>query len=123
MDLNLKGKVIMVAAGSRGLGFGIAEACVQEGAFVCIGSRSQDKVNTAVTALSNYEGSVQGSVLDAKDGDSILKWRGEVLSKFGRIDGLVVNAGGPPAGKFDDFILLSSSNGHSSTQTSFGLLF
>lgn len=103
MDLNLKGKVIMVAAASRGLGFGIAEACIQEGAFVCIGSRSQEKVSAALTKLSNYEGSAQGSVLDAKDGESILKWRDEVLSQFGRIDGLVVNAGGPPAGKFDDF--------------------
>ncbi|MFT5197250.1 MAG: 3-oxoacyl-[acyl-carrier protein] reductase [Cellvibrionaceae bacterium] len=103
MDLNLKGKVIMVAAGSRGLGFGIAEACAKEGANVSIGSRSQDKVDSAVMALEKFGSGVQGATLDAKDADSILEWTDGVLSRFGRIDGLVVNAGGPPAGKFDDF--------------------
>lgn len=93
----------MVAAGSRGLGFGIAEACAQEGANVCIASRSQEKVDAAVLELGKYGGGVQGATLDAKDPSSILDWSDGVLSRFGRVDGLVVNAGGPPAGRFDDF--------------------
>ncbi len=103
MDLNLKDKVIMVAAGSRGLGFGIAKACAQEGANVCIGSRNQNKVDSAVMELGKFGGGVQGATIDAKDPDSILEWTDGVISRFGRIDGLVVNAGGPPAGRFDDF--------------------
>lgn len=93
----------MVAAGSRGLGFGIAEACAMEGANVCIASRSQDKVDAAVMALGKHGAGVQGATIDAKDPDSILEWTDGVISRFGRIDGLVVNAGGPPAGRFDDF--------------------
>lgn len=103
MDLNLKDKVIMVAAGSRGLGFGIAEACAQEGAKVCVASRSQEKVDAAVLELGKYGNGVQGTTLDAKDPISILDWSDGVLSRFGQVDGLVVNAGGPPAGRFDDF--------------------
>ncbi len=93
----------MVAAGSRGLGFGIAEACAKEGAHVCIASRSQEKVDDAVMKLGKYGGGVQGATVDAKDSDSILEWTDGVISRFGRVDGLVVNAGGPPAGRFDDF--------------------
>ena len=101
MDLNLKDKIILVAAGSRGLGFGIAEACIKEGATVCIASRAQEKVNAAVEALSQHDGKVQGAVLNAKDGDSIRQWVEPLIAQHGRIDGLVVNAGGPPAGTFD----------------------
>lgn len=93
----------MVAAGSRGLGYGIAEACAQEGAHVCIASRSQEKVDAAVMELGKFGGGVQGATVDARDSDSILEWTDGVISRFGRIDGLVVNAGGPPAGRFDDF--------------------
>ena len=41
MDLKLKGKVAMVAASSKGLGYGIAQALAQEGASISIGSRTQ----------------------------------------------------------------------------------
>ncbi|MCP5094991.1 MAG: 3-oxoacyl-ACP reductase, partial [Chloroflexi bacterium] len=44
MDLGLKDKVIMVAAASKGLGYGIAEAIAQEGANVCIGSRTESDI-------------------------------------------------------------------------------
>jgi 3-oxoacyl-[acyl-carrier protein] reductase len=44
-----------------------------------------------------------GTVLDARDSTSILNWVAATVSRFGRVDGLVVNAGGPPAGGFDDF--------------------
>ncbi len=41
--------------------------------------------------------------MDATDSDSISTWISDSLRDFGRIDGLVVNAGGPPPGKFDKF--------------------
>ena len=104
MDLNLKDKVIMVAAGSKGLGYGIAEACAQDGAIVCISSRSQENVdNAAKQLLAAGASAAHGMTMDARDGDSIRAWFAAVVEKFGRIDGLVINAGGPPAGKFDDF--------------------
>lgn len=103
MDLKLKDKVIMVAAGSKGLGYGIAEACAKDGATVAVGSRNRENVDAAVAKLNGTDGQAYGSTLDAKSGDSIKSWTAEVLEKYGRIDGLVVNAGGPPAGRFDDF--------------------
>ncbi len=104
MDLNVKGKVFMVAAASKGLGYGIAEALAQDGATVCIGSRTKADIEQAAQALADQTGSeVMGSVFDARDKASIDAWTAEVVAKYGRIDGLVVNAGGPPAGKFDNF--------------------
>jgi 3-oxoacyl-[acyl-carrier protein] reductase len=104
MDLGLKSKVILVAAGSKGLGYGIAAACAKEGAIVCVGSRNMENVTKAVEKLKETGASgVLGSELDARSGDSIRGWVADAMAKFGRLDGLVVNAGGPPAGRFDDF--------------------
>lgn len=104
MDLQLKEKVIMVAAGTKGLGFGIAQACAQDGAIVCVASRSQENVDEAAEKLQEAGAmAVHGHTLDARSGESIQAWAKNVLGKYGRIDGLVINAGGPPAGRFDDF--------------------
>jgi len=104
MDLGLKDKVIMVAAASKGLGYGIAEACAQEGASVSIGSRTEADILAAAHTLQSETGSqVLGCVMDATNNQSILDWVQTTLSHFGGVDGLVVNAGGPPVGGFDDF--------------------
>ncbi len=104
MDLGLKNKVIMVAAASKGLGYGIAEACAQEGAQVSIASRTEADILQAANILQSETGSqVMGTVMDATDADSIIAWAEATKARFGGIDGLVVNAGGPPAGGFDDF--------------------
>ncbi|GJM42350.1 MAG: oxidoreductase [Ardenticatenaceae bacterium] len=104
MELGLKDKVIMVAAASKGLGYGIAQAVAQEGARVSIGSRTEVDILAAANRLNHETGAeTVGSVLDARDIVSINSWVEATVAKFGRVDGLVVNAGGPPAGGFDDF--------------------
>lgn len=104
MDLGLKDKVIMVAAASKGLGFGIAQAAAREGARVSIGSRTERDIMWAARNLQAETGvPALGAVMDVTDNESILEWTAATLTHFGRIDGLVVNAGGPPAGNFDDF--------------------
>ncbi|HEX6385823.1 MAG TPA: SDR family oxidoreductase [Anaerolineae bacterium] len=104
MDLGLKDRVIMVAAASKGLGYGIAQAAAHEGASVSIGSRTEADIKAAAQRLHDEMGSeTLGVVFDARDAQSILDWTAATLERFGRIDGLVVNAGGPPAGNFDDF--------------------
>jgi len=104
MDLGLKGKRIMVAAGSRGLGYGIAHQVAQEGARVSIAAPTAPRVHESAEKLRTETGAeVISSVFDARDPNSILRWRDDALAAFGGIDGLVVNAAGPPAGKFDDF--------------------
>ncbi|WP_420642617.1 SDR family oxidoreductase [Candidatus Leptofilum sp.] len=104
MELGLKNKVIMVEAASKGLGFGIAQAVAQEGARVSIGSRTEADILAAADTLRRETGAeTLGSVLDARDAASISNWVETTVAKFGGVDGLVVNAGGPPAGGFDDF--------------------
>lgn len=104
MDLGLKDKVIMVAAASKGLGYGIAEAVAQEGARVSIGSRTTAEITDAADTLRNETGSsVIGVPFDARDAISIAEWTAVTLDNFGTIDGFVVNAGGPPTGNFDSF--------------------
>lgn len=103
MDLHLRDKVIMVAAGTKGLGFGIAQACAQEGAVVSVASRDLAHVQAATAQLEAIGATIHGTTFDVRNKTTIDAWAQEVLETFGRIDGLVVNAGGPPAGRFDDF--------------------
>ena len=104
MDLQIKDKVFMVAAASKGLGFGIARELALNGAVVCIASRTQNEIEETATKLRNETGAtILASVFDAANAESIKNWISEVETAFERIDGLVVNAGGPPPGNFDDF--------------------
>ena len=104
MDLQVKGKVYMIAASSKGLGFGIARELAKNGATVCIASRTKTEIETAAENLREETGAtVHATVLDASSAESVQNWISEVERAFERIDGLVVNAGGPPPGKFDDF--------------------
>ena len=104
MDLKLKNKVAMVAASSKGLGFGIARALAQEGAIVSIGSRNKKNIEEAADLIRNETGTqVLASELDSSDLKSIQSWKNKTFREFGGVDKLLVNAGGPPTGKFEDF--------------------
>jgi len=104
MELGLRGKVAMVAAASKGLGFGIARELAREGALVSIGSRTESEVHDAAEVLTNEtDGDILANVLDVSDPASISEWLENTVDAFGGVDLLVVNAGGPPAGTFDDF--------------------
>ena len=94
----------MVAAASKGLGYGIARILCEEGAQVSIASRTSDDIHQAAKTLKEETGAqVAGYVFDAKDPLSIKEWVNSTVERFGGVDGLVVNAGGPPVGFFDDF--------------------
>ena len=94
----------MVAASSKGLGFGIARQAAREGAAVSLGSRSQKNIRDAARRIREEvpDAPVYPGVLDVADPDSIEFWVKNTLREFGTIDGLVVNGGGPPPGRFDD---------------------
>jgi 3-oxoacyl-[acyl-carrier protein] reductase len=99
MDLGLQGKVALVAAASKGLGFGVARALAADGAKVSICSRDTASVDAAVKKLVDETGAeVIGTACDVTNGDSILAWIGASVAKFSTIDALLVNAGGPPGG-------------------------
>jgi 3-oxoacyl-[acyl-carrier protein] reductase len=104
MDLDLAGKTFLVAAASRGLGYGIAHTLAEEGARVSIGSRTEEPILSAAETIRAETGAeAKGYVLDMRDGGSISRWVQESLRDFGSIDGVVINAGGPPPGVFEDF--------------------
>lgn len=94
----------MVAASSKGLGFGIARELAINGAIICVASRSRENVDEAARKLrAETQATVHASVFDASDAGSVKDWVNDVIKSYNRIDGLVVNAGGPPPGNFDDF--------------------
>ncbi len=104
MDLGLKGKVALVAAASKGLGFGVARALALEGARVSICSRDQASVDVAVKKLADESGSeIMGVACDVTSGASIQAWVDATVARWGTIDALLVNAGGPPGGLLKDF--------------------
>lgn len=94
----------MVAAASRGIGYGIAAAVAREGGRLSIASRTAEDIEAAAARLRDEYGSeCRGYVMDAADAESIRAWTDATLRDFGEVQGLVVNAGGPPPGNFDDF--------------------
>lgn len=103
MDLGLKGKVMMVAASSKGLGFGIARQAALEGAVVSLGSRSKKNITEAANRIRKEVpgATVYASSLDVASPASIEAWVKNTLKELGTIDALVVNGGGPPPGTFD----------------------
>ena len=104
MDLQVKDKVYMVAASSKGLGLGIARELARNGAIICIACRTKSEIESTAEKIRKETGTtVLASVLDAADPNSIRNWIADVLMAFEQIDGLVVNAGGPLPGNFDDF--------------------
>jgi 3-oxoacyl-[acyl-carrier protein] reductase len=110
MDLGLTGKVAMVGGASRGLGFAVARVLLQEGAKVSIASSNLDGITAAATQLqSEIDPSRADHVLatqvDLRTAGSIDRWFEAVNGRFGGVDLLFVNTGGPPAGaalSFDD---------------------
>lgn len=103
MDLGLKDKVALVAAASRGLGKAAAKALAQEGAKVSIFSRSEQIQDTAHEIQKETGMETRAFQADVRDLEAIDGIVAETIAHFGRIDILIVNAGGPPSGSFSDF--------------------
>lgn len=102
MDMGLKGKVALVAAASRGMGKGIAEAFAREGAKAAICSRKEDAILQAGNAIrSATKGEILSMVADLKKYEDIRSFVTASIEAFGGIDILVTNAGGPPPGDFE----------------------
>ncbi len=93
MDLQLKNKVIIVTGGAKGIGEGIVKVLAAEGALPVIVGRSQDDNLETVAALQ--EAGLQGFAVQAEltQPEACKKAVDAVLAKYGRIDGLVNNAG------------------------------
>lgn len=103
MDLGLKDKVALLAAASKGLGYGVARAMGREGAHLSICSRDPEQVRRAAEQLSAETGAqVLAVPCDVRDAAAVEAWVAQTVARWGRIDALLVNAGGPPAMTFKE---------------------
>ena len=93
----------LVMAGSRGLGFGCAEALVSQGYQVAICARGQGQIDQAVKELDERAigTATLGIQADVSIADDVTRAVAEAIEAFEGLDCLVVNAGGPPAGDFE----------------------
>lgn len=97
MDLGLSDKSAVVLASTTGLGFAVARALAGEGARVAISGRKPERLQSALDALQAHGARVWGETLDVTDLPALGAHLTRARERFGAVDILVINAGGPPA--------------------------
>lgn len=103
MNSGLENKIAMVAASSKGLGYGVARALATDGARLSLCSRNADDIAAAGQTLAAETGAeVLATPCDVTDPTAIANWVNRTVNKWGQVDALLVNAGGPPAGFFKE---------------------
>jgi 3-oxoacyl-[acyl-carrier protein] reductase len=103
MDLGLKDKVALVTAASRGLGAAVARRFALEGAQLALCARDLSHAEAAAEKIRKEapDAEVVGFKADVAQPADVDALAQQTIERFGRIDSLIVNAGGPPAGTFE----------------------
>jgi 3-oxoacyl-[acyl-carrier protein] reductase len=106
LDLGLKNRIAMVGGASKGLGHAVARVLAGEGARVSIASRGADLVRGAADTIARDTGAeVLAVPADLATRQGIERWHAATMDRFGGVDLLFANTGGPPTGAalgFDD---------------------
>lgn len=92
MDLNLSNHIVIVTGASKGIGLAVTRTFVAEGATVVAASR------TATPELTELGSAVHHVSIDLADPSAPAHLVSEAVERFGRVDVLINNAGGPPPG-------------------------
>lgn len=101
MDLGLKGRGVIVAASSEGIGRAAAEAFAREGAQVAMCARTEKTLLEAAEQIRSETGAeIYAQTVDVTDAGAVQKFVEQAAKQFGRVDVCVANAGGPPAKNF-----------------------
>ena len=104
MNLGLEGKVALVTAASRGLGRAVATELARESAQVVISSRNEQTLRMTASEIREHTGAeVAYFPADLSKEEDIGALVSAAVKRFGGVDVLINNTGGPPAGGFDDF--------------------
>lgn len=108
MDLGLQNKIIIVTGGAKGIGEGISRVLAAEGALPVIVGRSEEDNQHTVTSIKETGGTADAVVAELTIPEECKKAVDFVAEKYGRIDGLVNNAGvndgvGLAKGNYEDF--------------------
>ena len=102
MKLGLEGKIALVAAASRGLGRAVAEELAREGTHLVLCARGADALRETAESIRAETGvTVVEVVADLGEPEGVARVTQQALTEFGRVEILVTNAGGPPAGPFE----------------------
>jgi 3-oxoacyl-[acyl-carrier protein] reductase len=103
MELGLNNKVVLVTAASKGIGKAIAQEFSSEGSEVIITSRSMENLHSASKEIEQITGkkihAVRCDLNSKEDIQSVFMF---LIEKFGKLDVLINNCGGPSAGFFDE---------------------
>jgi 3-oxoacyl-[acyl-carrier protein] reductase len=101
MDLGLKGKKAIVAASSKGIGFSIIKALLEEGSFVLMNGRDNKSLESSQALLNNPVNLklFTGDVTDRQTCNAFIE---KAISEFNGLDILVTNTAGPITGKFEN---------------------
>jgi NAD(P)-dependent dehydrogenase (short-subunit alcohol dehydrogenase family) len=93
MDLGLEGKVVLATGGSDGLGRALCHELVAEGAKVAFCGRDPERLDSVAEALAAAGGDVLAVRADVTEPEDLSRFVDAAAEKWGRIDGLVNNAG------------------------------
>lgn len=103
MDLGLAGKTALITASSKGMGRAVAFGLAQEGVRVSLCARGQEALERTAAEIREETGmDVLATAADISTPAGVDGVVDATLARFGRIDILVCNAGGPPPGAFFD---------------------
>jgi 3-oxoacyl-[acyl-carrier protein] reductase len=101
MDLGLRGRAAFVAASSKGIGLAIARTFAAEGADVAMCARHAEELASAAESVRAHGTRVFAQPCDLTDAGEVGDVVARAAADLGRLDMLVVNAGGPPPGVFE----------------------
>jgi len=90
MDLGLSGRSVLVTGGTDGLGLALARRLVEEGAQVSVCGRDERRLAAARDALGD---DAYVARVDVTDGPALERFVDDAAARFGRLDGVVSNAG------------------------------
>lgn len=93
MDLELSGRAVLVTGGSNGLGRALCHRLAAEGAGVAFCGRDPERLEATRAALESAGGDVVAVSADVTRPDDLARFVDTALERWGRIDGLVNNAG------------------------------
>lgn len=103
MDLGLKDRAAIVAAASKGLGKAVALGLAKEGAKLAICARGVEALEATAEEIRRETGvEVLAAAVDVTRAEDVKRFVEETAQRYGRIDILVTNAGGPPPTTFLD---------------------
>src|SRR2546423_1434029 len=99
--MDLRGKVVVITGGSRGLGLVLARTFAEEGSHLALLARDADELADAENDLRRRSASVYTEACDVTDQQQVRQAVQNINDRFGRIDVLVNNAGSIQVGPME----------------------